>query len=75
MAVELHIVGEAPSPDPEDRVDEGIVIELAAHRRASRWAQIERPAVTIPTRIRGSRYGVHSPFVPTWAVNAESSAA
>jgi hypothetical protein len=56
-------------------VDDGIVVELAAHRRASRWAQMERPAVTIPTRIRGSRYGVNSPFVPSWVVAMEASSA
>ncbi len=56
-------------------MNDGVVIELAAHRRASRWAQIERPAMTIPTRIQRSRYGVNSPYQPTWAVAPENTSA
>jgi hypothetical protein len=45
--------------------------DLSLHLRAGRWAQRERPAASLPDRLRGSRYGVNSRFQPSWFAGYE----
>lgn len=40
---------------------------VACHLRSSRYAQRERPAITIPNRLRKSRFGNDSAWRPAWA--------
>ena len=47
--------------------------DLSLHLRAGRWAQRERPAGSLPERLRGSRYGVNSRFVPSWLAGFEDA--
>ena len=42
------------------------VTYVNGHLRTGRYSQRERPAVTLPSRLLGSRYGVESQFHLSW---------
>jgi hypothetical protein len=48
--------------------------DLSLHLKAGRWAQRERPAGSLPERLRSSRYGVNSRFLPSWFAGSERTA-
>ncbi len=39
---------------------------VCGHLRTGRYSQRERPAVTLPARLVGSRYGMDTPFRLSW---------
>jgi hypothetical protein len=51
-------------------------VDVNDHLRTGRYSQRERPALTIPSRLPGSRYGAQSRFRLSWEpILATASAA
>lgn len=57
-------------------MDVAIDSNVRGHLRTGRYSQRERPAVTLPSRLLGSRYGAESRFRLCWEpILATASAA
>lgn len=57
-------------------MDVAMDVSVSGHLRTGRYSQRERPAVTLPARLLGSRYGAESRFHVSWEpILAAASAA